>query len=90
MLSPKISCTTTPLIAEIEEKKAFDAGEASLLVKELQNVFRSGRTKSYEWRMSQLKSIAKMLQEMEKDILEALHQDLEKPEIEAFISEVSF
>lgn len=86
---PKISCTATPLIAEIEENKEFDAGEASLLAEELQNVFRSGRTKSYEWRMSQLKSIAKMLQETEKDILEALHKDLEKPEIEAFISEIS-
>ncbi|XP_024019182.1 aldehyde dehydrogenase family 3 member H1 isoform X2 [Morus notabilis] len=87
---PKISCiASTPLTTEVEEKLTFDVDEARLLVKELQNVFKSGKTKSYEWRVSQLKSIAKMLEEREKDITEALHKDLEKPELEAFISEIS-
>lgn len=91
MVSRKISCfASTQLIAEVEEKQTFDVDKARLLVKELQNVFKSGKTKSYEWRVSQLKSIAKMLEEREKDITEALHKDLEKPELEAFISEVSF
>lgn len=36
-----------------------------------------------------MENIAKMLEEKEKEIAEALYKDLSKPEIEAFISEVS-
>ena len=75
---------------EVEEKKTFDGNEARLLFDKLQKVYRSGKTKNYEWRMSQLKSIAKMLEESEKDITEALYKDLAKPELEAFLSEVTF
>lgn len=74
---------------EVEEKQVFDGERANLLVKELRKNFNSGRTKSYEWRISQLESIAKMLEEKEKDITEALHKDLAKPPFEAFISEVN-
>lgn len=74
---------------EVEEKQVFDGEKASLLVKELRKNFNSGRTKSYEWRISQLESIAKMLQEKEKDIIDALKKDLSKPAFEAFISEVN-
>ncbi|KAB5521553.1 hypothetical protein DKX38_025872 [Salix brachista] len=72
-----------------EKKKTFDANEAALLVKELNESFRSGKTKSYEWRVSQLKSIEKMVVEREKDICEALYKDLSKPEFEAFFSEIA-
>ncbi|KAJ6682685.1 ALDEHYDE DEHYDROGENASE [Salix koriyanagi] len=70
------------------KKQPFDAGEAPLLVKELNESFRAGRTRSYEWRVSQLKGIGKMVEEREKDISEALYKDLSKPEFEAFASEV--
>ena len=72
----------------MEEKQTFDVDEANLLIKDLQGVFNSGKTRSYEWRIAQLQSIAKMLEDKEKDITEALHKDLAKPQIEAFISEV--
>lgn len=82
------SCSATlSLIAE-EEKEAFDVKRADLLVKDLRKIFHTGKTKSYEWRVSQLKSILKMLEERERDIIKALHKDLSKPEFEAFISEV--
>lgn len=71
-----------------EKKQTFDANEAALLVKELNESFRTGKTKSYEWRVSQLKGIEKMVVEREKDISEALYKDLSKPEYEAFVSEV--
>ena len=71
-----------------EKKQTFDANEAALLVKELNESFRTGKTKSYEWRVSQLKCIEKMVVEREKDISEALYKDLSKPEYEAFVSEV--
>lgn len=87
--SSKISCSATlSFTAEVEEKQSFGVDEANLLIKDLQKVFNSGKTKSYEWRISQLQSIAKMLEEKEKDIIEAIHKDLAKPQLEAFISEV--
>jgi hypothetical protein len=83
------SCSATlSLVAEVEEKPKFDVDKAALLVKELRKSFNSGKTKSYEWRMSQLKAIDKMIEEKEKDITEALSKDLSKPELEAFIAEV--
>lgn len=78
--------TTAPVV---EENQTFDADKGATLVKELRNVFSSGRTKSYVWRISQLKSIAKMLEEKEKEITDAIYKDLSKPYLEAFISEVS-
>ncbi|KAG5528977.1 hypothetical protein RHGRI_029589 [Rhododendron griersonianum] len=63
--------------------------KASALVKELRESFNTGKTKKYEWRVSQLENILKMVEQREKDILSALHKDLSKPEQEAFISEVS-
>ncbi|KAJ7945133.1 Aldehyde dehydrogenase [Quillaja saponaria] len=83
------SATLSPVITEVEQKETFDIDKASLLVEELRNNFDSGKTRSYEWRVSQLKSIAKMLEEKEKDIIDALYKDLGKPGQEAFISEVS-
>ncbi|MBA0726091.1 hypothetical protein Golax_001941 [Gossypium laxum] len=71
-----------------EVKPAFDSDKAALLVNELRKTFNSGKTKSYEWRISQLESISKMIDEKEKEIVEALQKDLSKPELEAFLSEV--
>jgi hypothetical protein len=83
------SCSATlSVVAEVEEKPKFDVHKTALLVKELRKSFNSGRTRGYEWRVSQLKSIEKMIDEKEKEITEALHKDLSKPELEAFISEV--
>ncbi|KAF8405705.1 hypothetical protein HHK36_007782 [Tetracentron sinense] len=72
-----------------EMKKKFDSDSAASLVKELRRTFTSGKTKSYEWRISQLKNILKMVDENEKQIVEALRKDLSKPELEAFVSEIS-
>ncbi|XP_034691512.1 aldehyde dehydrogenase family 3 member H1-like isoform X3 [Vitis riparia] len=72
-----------------EKKKVFDVESAASLVKELRGSFNAGKTKSYEWRIAQLKGIEKMIDEREKDIIEALHEDLSKPEHEAFVSEIS-
>ena len=71
-----------------EAKQTFDVDKAAVLVNGLRKTFSSGKTKSYEWRMSQLESISKMIDEKEKEIIEALHKDLLKPELEAFLSEV--
>ncbi|GAV65093.1 Aldedh domain-containing protein, partial [Cephalotus follicularis] len=81
---------TLPIMGEEEKQQKFGVEEeAALVVKELRKSFRSGKTKSYEWRVSQLQSIDKMVHEREKEITEALYKDLSKPEIEAFVSEIS-
>ncbi len=50
--------------------------------------FDSGFTKTYEFRVAQLKKLRLSIQKFESDITEALHKDLHKPEMEAYISEV--
>ncbi|OVA07389.1 Aldehyde dehydrogenase NAD(P)-dependent [Macleaya cordata] len=77
-------------MAEEEEKtNIFDVESAASLVKDLRKSFGSGKTKSYEWRVQQLKSIIKMIDENEEDIVEALRLDLSKPQLESFVSEIS-
>ncbi|KAK9950232.1 hypothetical protein M0R45_005733 [Rubus argutus] len=87
--SRKCFATVSAVVAEVEENKTFDSERAGLVVKELRKSFNSGRTKSYEWRMLQLNNVARMLDEKEKDIIEALYKDLSKPELETYIAEIS-
>lgn len=72
------------------KNSAFDTEAANCLVKELRGTVVAGKTKSYEWRVSQLKSLLKMVEERDKQICDALFSDLSKPEMEAFIHEVNF
>ncbi|OMP01147.1 Aldehyde dehydrogenase NAD(P)-dependent [Corchorus olitorius] len=72
-----------------ETKQKFDVDSAAILVKDLRRTFNSGKTKSYDWRISQLESISKMIEEKEKDIFKAIKEDLAKPEFEAFAAEIS-
>lgn len=59
-------------------------------VKELRTRFDSGVTRPRKWRVAQLDALAQFLTEREGEILEALHADLAKPELEAYAAEVSF
>ncbi|MEM1413628.1 MAG: aldehyde dehydrogenase family protein [Myxococcota bacterium] len=52
--------------------------------------FETGATRSLDWRLRQLDGIARFLTERETEILDALHLDLGKPDIEAYGAEVSF
>ncbi|KAF4346828.1 hypothetical protein G4B88_016983 [Cannabis sativa] len=76
----------------VEEKmmkeEVFDSTTASFLLKELKQSFASGKTRSYEWRVSQLKSILKFVNDHEQDVVDALRSDLSKPEFEFVIYEV--
>lgn len=82
----------TVIMSEEEEKKEeriFDMEAAGLLVREVREVFNSGKTHNYDWRISQLKSILKMVEENETEIMEALDSDLSKPQLEVFMSEIT-
>lgn len=50
--------------------------------------FDSGHTKSYKFRIEQLKNLKIAIKKHEKEIIEALHIDLHKPTFEAFTAEV--
>lgn len=60
----------------------------AVAVEELRSTFKSGKTKTYEWRVSQLKALVDLVTRHENEILQALHYDLNKPELESFILEV--
>jgi len=68
--------------------KVFDAETASSLVKELRKNFGSGRTRSYEWRVSQVKALLKAMVDNEDQIVDALRSDLAKPSLETLVYEV--
>ncbi|KAG6408325.1 hypothetical protein SASPL_131330 [Salvia splendens] len=62
--------------------------EAEETVRELRAAYTTGKTKSFEWRASQLKAIQEMLTLHTHQIIQALRSDLNKPEFEAVIHEV--
>ncbi|XP_047151219.1 aldehyde dehydrogenase family 3 member H1-like [Vigna umbellata] len=70
------------------QKKVFDAETASSLVKELRKNFGSGKTRSYEWRVSQVKALLKAMTDNEEEIVDALRSDLAKPSLETVVYEI--
>ncbi|KAL2339768.1 hypothetical protein Fmac_007708 [Flemingia macrophylla] len=70
------------------EKKVFDTEAASFLVKELRERFGSGRTRSHEWRVSQVKALLKAVVENEDKIVQALRFDLARPPLETLVYEI--
>ncbi|KAK2443881.1 aldehyde dehydrogenase family 3 member H1 [Trifolium repens] len=66
----------------------FDGEAAAAVVKEMRLSFNSGKTRSYEWRISQVKAFLKMVVEQEDQIVEALRSDLAKPPLETVVYEI--
>ncbi|XP_057541599.1 aldehyde dehydrogenase family 3 member F1 [Amaranthus tricolor] len=58
------------------------------ILNELSQTFKSGKTKSYEWRKTQLKSLFKMVEEQENKCFQVLFDDIGKDKVEAFKDEV--
>jgi acyl-CoA reductase-like NAD-dependent aldehyde dehydrogenase len=52
--------------------------------------FESGATRTVAWRQQQLRSLLDALERHESALLDALHLDLGKPPIEAWVSEIGF
>ncbi|KAJ0841404.1 putative aldehyde dehydrogenase (NAD(+)) [Helianthus annuus] len=65
---------------------AMDGFEGEL--KELREVFKSGKTREASWRRAQLHGILSLFKERESDILKALNQDLGKHHVEAYRDEI--
>lgn len=64
------------------------AASASTLVNELRATFVSGGTRSYKWRISQLKQLYKIAENHEPEIIDALLADVGKPPLETVAYEV--
>ena len=58
------------------------------LVNQLRSNFNQGKTKSLDWRVSQLKALYQLLQAHESDICEALFADLKKNPRESYCFEM--
>ena len=55
-------------------------------LRRLQTSFRKGNTRSYEWRIKQLKGLKEMIIKNEKILLEALNLDLGRGLFEGLVS----
>ena len=62
--------------------------DAGAMVAALRATFASGRTRPLAWRRQQLRSLRRMLEEHEADFVAALREDLGKPALESFVSEI--
>jgi len=58
-------------------------------VEELRRTFKSGATKTAEWRRQQLNAFMRMLKEGRSEIADALHSDLRKNPTDAYVTEIS-
>ena len=58
-------------------------------VKRLRAAFESGRTRPLEWRREQLQQLKKLLRENGQEIVDALHADLGRPELEGWVTDVT-
>eukprot|EP00933_Yihiella_yeosuensis_P061851 TRINITY_DN64716_c0_g1_i1.p1 TRINITY_DN64716_c0_g1~~TRINITY_DN64716_c0_g1_i1.p1 ORF type:complete len:532 (-),score=97.34 TRINITY_DN64716_c0_g1_i1:450-2045(-) len=77
-------------IAAPEGKKHWDEWVQSLDEAEatLRQTFRSGKTKTYEWRLSQLKALERMFLDEVDAMTTALREDLNRPECESIVGDV--
>ncbi len=55
-----------------------------LVLNQLQDLVLSGKTRNEQWRRKQLQVLSSLLENHQKEILNALNQDLGKPSTEAF------
>jgi aldehyde dehydrogenase (NAD+) len=56
---------------------------------DLRQLFASGRTWGLRWRLSQLEAIERLCDEREADIAAALHADLGRPAVEAWLGDIA-
>ena len=75
-------------MARQQQLEVFDGVAAAAMVGDLRSAFVAGKTRSYEWRVKQLEAMARMMDERESEIVEALRSDLNKPEFESVLYEV--
>src|SRR5580658_9910071 len=68
---------------------AVPAASAAEVVSQLRSTFRSGRTRSLDWRRQQLAGIEKFVAERESEIARALQEDLGRPSFYAWLGDIA-
>lgn len=83
---------STMALSTGEERGDEEKGVMGLesVVAEARTAFISGKTKSFDWRQSQLRALLRLLREREDDMFKVLKEDLGKHRVEAFRDEVLF
>lgn len=76
-----------PAMSELDTQNA--ATIASVLMAQ-RGYFATGATKSIDARLHSLRRLSEAIKEHEHRILDALHEDLRKPRVEGYLSEVHF
>ncbi len=71
-------------------QKKISAPSYGKLLGELRHTFQTGKTRSLDWREQQLKQLIRLLEEQEEALERAVIEDLGKPQVEAYTSEVGF
>lgn len=64
--------------------------EIPQLMETLRATFDSGRTRPLAWRLKQLDGLHRLVSENEQPILDALAKDVGKPDLEGFLTEVTY
>ncbi len=72
------------------QPKVVEINVVSSTVEHLRESFDSGQTRSLEARQRQLAGLARFVHEREREMQQALHDDLGKPALEAYVAEISF
>ena len=72
------------------ESQVYTAFDAAAVVQKQRDFFATGKTKDVEFRISTLKKLRQLIVDNESSILDALKKDLNKPELEAYTTEVGF
>ena len=67
-----------------------DVANIPAMVAGLRATYRTGATRTLEWRRAQLKQMIRMLEENEAAFSDALRIDLGKPTVEGFITDIAF
>lgn len=66
------------------------SSELTAVFERQQRFFASGATRSYDFRLSQLRALERMIDENETELCGALQRDLRKSAIESYSSEISY
>mmetsp|Transcript_44415 Transcript_44415/g.117553 ORF Transcript_44415/g.117553 Transcript_44415/m.117553 type:complete len:520 (-) Transcript_44415:29-1588(-) len=72
-----------------EETRVFSDEHIAKAHAQLVETFRSGRTKTYEWRKAQLEGLRRLCVENSEQVCKAIISDLGRPKMEAFLGDVT-
>jgi aldehyde dehydrogenase (NAD+) len=80
---------TTEITAKTADSTATPGPDVAKTVARLRQTFATGKTRSVQWRQTQLRALEKMMVENEPAIAAALEKDLDRSPFEAWLADVA-